>query len=200
MLPDGIATPITPNLPYKSTRAALYPKAEKAEHRKMYAYYQGMGVKRSLRKVAREFNRSLQTVALASKAFDWKGRLKTHQDLTQDPFALLAQPSIEKSRKDIVDVLCEITTIFSEMTDLAKGIRIAGAEKLNDEQKNKMKSLVNALSVYGISIKNPKDLRDIVGTLKDVMQFNKDMDVPQGGDDKSTKVLINEMSLVIKND
>jgi hypothetical protein len=178
----------------------MYPKVEKAEYQQMFSYYSNLGIRRSLRKVAKEFNRSLQTIALVSKAFDWKNRIQTNINLTQDPFTLLVKPRVEQSRKDIVDVLCEITIILSEMTDLARVIRSDGTGDLSDAQKKKMKSLINALGVYGISVKNPKDLRDMVGTMKDVMEFNKGLGGPGGGDKPSSQILVNEMNLTIKDD
>ncbi len=193
----------TPNLPAKRTKTLpRYPKYERPEYQKMYAYYQGLGPGRSLRRVAQEFHKAACTVSLISRAFEWQLRLKQNLDLINDPFSMLAKPGVEKARQDVVNLLCEVTTIFAEMTDLAKIIRLSGVGELREDQKLRKKSLINALDVFGVQIRTPKDFRDIVATLKDVMDFNKkqDVDAVTHKGNTENKVLINEMNLTIKDD
>lgn len=175
------------------------PRIERPEHRSMYAFYERLGGKRSLRKVAREFSRSMATISLISRAFNWQDRICQYEAITKDPIVTVSKPKMDNARLDIVCVVEEITTILGEMTKLAKAIRKGAKDEMSGLEKDKMKALINALSVYGIRIRTPKDLRDMVGTLKDVMEFGKASPISEGSL-KSAQVNVDTMNLVIQED
>jgi len=176
------------------------PQTERQEHKNMYAFYEKLGNKRTLRRVAKEFGRSFGTVTLLSRTFRWGDRIKQTEALTKDAIVNVSKPRMDAARLDIIGVVSEITMILAGMTELSQNIRKNMKDELNYHDKVKMNTLINALSVYGIKIRNPKDLRDMVGTLKDIMDFNKGtpsaIDAPQ----QNTQVNVNEMNLVIRDD
>lgn len=177
------------------------PQKERAEHKQMYSFYEKLGHKRSLRRVAKEFGRSYGTLQLVSRAFGWVDRIKQTEALMKDPVVSVGQPRMDVARLDIIGVVSEITNILSGMTELSRNIRKNEKDELNYHDKVKMKSLVNALGVYGIKIRTPKDLRDMIGTLKDVMDFHKGsanpIDTPST---QNTQVNVKELNLLIKDD
>lgn len=206
VLSASITPEVLPNLPtelspVKAKRIPRgYTKNEKPEYLQMYTYYEKLGNKRSLRKVAKEFGRSTQHVAILSRTFGWGDRVRQADSTFVDPITTLSKPTMDNARLDIVGVVSEITIILSEMTSLAKSIRKGCSDEMCVKDKTKMKSLINALAVYGIRIRTPKDLRDMVGTLKDVMQFNKDSAPAVKAENNKTQVNVNEMNLIIKDD
>jgi hypothetical protein len=199
------ATSVTPNLPAKipkNKNAYIHDpsRKERPEHKQMYLFYERLGHKRSLRRVAKEFGRSFSTVALTSRTFGWTQRVKQAESIVKDPVMSVSQPKMDNSRLDIIGVVGEITLILGEMTELSKDIRKNQKSDLNGRDSIKMKSLVNALSVYGIKIRTPKDLRDMIGTLKDIMDFNKGRENPLDTPHQNTQVNVKELNLVIKDD
>jgi hypothetical protein len=176
------------------------PQKERAEHKQMYSFYEKLGHKRSLRRVAREFGRSFGTVALISRSFGWIDRIKQTEALMKDPVVNVSQPKMDGARLDIIGVVSEITMILAGMTELSRSIRKGIKEELNSSEKAKMKSLINALAVYGIKIRTPKDLRDMVGTLKDVMDFHKGAPTAIDTPNQNTQVNVKEFNLLIKDD
>jgi hypothetical protein len=195
----------TANLPAKippkrTAYIADAPRKERPEHKQMYLFYERLGHKRSLRRVAKEFGRSFGTVSLTSRAFGWQQRVRQTDALMKDSVASIATPQMDAARLDIIGVVGEITMILAEMTELSKDIRKKQKDELNYHDNIKMKSLVNALSVYGIKIRTPKDLRDMIGTLKDIMDFNKGRENPMDTPQQNTQVNVKELNLVIKDD
>lgn len=203
ILQPEILEPIDRNLPEAVEKKfpPYMPKEERPEYRKMYEYYAKMGHKRSLRKVAKEFSRSVQNLSVISRRFGWVERVKLFDSVYSDPVTNIIKPQMDGARRDIVNVVSEVTLVLAEMTELSKKIRKNGIDQLESKDKKKMNSLINALSVYGLRIRTPKDLRDMIGTLKDVMEFNKGVaPTPPAAGAHATQFNVKEMNLIIQDE
>lgn len=175
------------------------PKKETMQHREMFAYYWRLGKDRSLRKVAREFGVSLPTVLAVSRAFGWQERIKTYERELKDPVLVDIKLDVDDSRRKLVYVVHELVGILEELVKIAQEIK-AGNDG-SEETSKRVEELHDALKVFGLQLKTPKDLRDLVMTLKEVEDFRQEqLALMQSGDKYYQQFNIQEAKLIIKED
>lgn len=158
------------NLPSK-----YMPKAETDEQKLMYAYYEQLGDRRTLQKVASKFNKSRATMALLARAFRWRDRIDHYnRRALDDPLITEAKPKLDRTRKKMIEVVDEITATLYEMMFLSKDIRNGRINLEDPETKNRVQKLSAALAVWGFEWKKPKDLKDLIATLAEVKEFGQE--------------------------
>lgn len=144
----------------------------------MYAYYESMGDKRSLQKVAEKFNKSRPSIALIARAFKWAERIDAvHKKAARDPLIAEQKPRIDSTRKKLIKVVEEVSDTLSEMADISRKIKKDGLQidgHLSPELQEKVGRCSAALSVWGFEWKSPKDLRALIQTLKEVKDFTEE--------------------------
>lgn len=157
---------------------------EKKEHRLMFAYYRSLGSSRSLAKVAVEFGKSHGVVRQYSMIFRWAQRLKDEErkEFYEDPVVVATKQVVDASRLALANVISEIADTLGQMTGFSKDIKsgmipINPDGSLNAEYQNKIQALTESLRVFGLVIEKPKDIKDLVAILKDIVKFNTDKPV-----------------------
>jgi hypothetical protein len=162
----------------RKLKGAYVPKAEKAEHRAYYAFYERLGKNRSLPKVAKEFGKSLPFISTLSRAFRWQERIHQNEKEIKDPVVIGTRDKVDSSRTKLVTVVHDVTDTLYELSKLSRKIKDSNEGILSSEDTKRTETLLVALRVFGIEITKPKDLRDLISVLKDIVDFQGS--VPEG--------------------
>lgn len=180
----------------KNFPSPYLPKVEKPEHQEMYAFYEGLGDKRTLAKVGEKFNKSRALIAIIARAFHWAERIDHLKTLKyQDPLLIQNKPKLDRSRKQMIVVVDEVTETLSELAYLSKDIRHG---KMTPEKENRLAELKRALDVWGFDWKSPKDFRALMQTLKEIKVFNEEVGKP--APTNATQINAEKFELHIKDD
>lgn len=172
------------------------PKIEKPEHQQMYAYYESMGDKRTIARVGEKFNKSRPAIALIARAFHWAERIDHLKTLKyQDPLLIQNKPKLDRSRKQMIAVVDEVTETLSEIAYISKDIRHG---KMTPEKENRLVELRRALAVWGFDWKSPKDFRALMQTLKEIKVFNEE--TGKSAPTNATQINTEKFELHIKDD
>jgi hypothetical protein len=155
-------------------KSVYLPQTETPEYEKMYEFYRGLGPKRSLQQVAKQFGKSIQYMGSISRAFDWRDRIdRLEPKQSTDPVVVENRKKINQTRRRLVGVVHEITDVLSELAILSKEIRRDDApENFTPTQEQRIKKLRTALGIYGFEWKSVKDMRDLLKVMQEVVQFN----------------------------
>jgi len=149
----------TPNLP----------TIEKEEHQEMYKFYESLGDKRTLQKVALQFNKSKSFIQLLSRAFGWKHRIQAVESRPVDPVVKDIQGQVDDVRRKLVAVVQEIADTLHELMFIAKSQKIG---TLDEAGEKRAKQLYGALSIWGFTWKTPGQFKQLIQTLKEISDFN----------------------------
>jgi hypothetical protein len=172
------------------------PKIEKPEHQQMYAFYESIGDKRTLAKVGEKFNKSRAAVALIARAFHWAERIEHLKTLKyQDPLLIQNKPKLDRSRKQMISVVDEVTETLHEMAYISKDIR---HNRMSPEKEARLIELQRALSIWGFDWKSPKDFRALMQTLKEIKVFNEES--VRTAPTNATQINTEKFELHIKDD
>ena len=188
----------------KNTSSEPYysPVVETDTHKEMFAYYSSLGKERSLVKVAKQFGKSTSLISAIARAFKWRERLLQAQREITDPVVKLAEAQIADSRTKLIFVINDITDTLYQFASISRSIK-DGEDDPALQDRRKISRLKHALEIYGVSIKNSKDLKDLVGALKDVVKFNES-EISAGVDGKgstfNTQVNADEVHFHIVDD
>ena len=161
----------------RKLKGTYVPKAEKPEHRAMFNYYEGLGKARSLPRVAREFGKSLPFISTLSRAFRWAERIRGHEKEIRDPVVTATKDKVDASRVKLAAVVGDVTDTLYELSKLSRKIKDS-ENGLSEVDAKRSETLLTALRIFGVEITKPKDLRDLVSTLKDIVDFAGS--VPEG--------------------
>ena len=173
------------------------PKNEKAEYQEMFRYYESLGNKRNIDKVAQQFNKSRSFIALVSRAFNWRDRINVIESQPIDPVVAETKDRVDDSRRKIVDVVHEIVDTLDELRKLSVQMRSASTTEEIEALDIKIGLLHKALWIWGFDWKKTKDLQTLITTLKEVATFNKDMSKPAAVPGHTT---VNVDKLLIRDD
>lgn len=146
----------------QSPKKVYLPQVEKDEHRAMYKYYESLGPRRTLVRVAEKFGKSVPTIAKASRAFNWKLRLAQHLPVI-DRVMEQAKEDIDSSRTKLIDVVVEISDTLHELSVIAKRVRRGDVDP---ELIRRRELLLEALGIWGFEWKSPRDFKSLMDTLK----------------------------------
>ncbi len=150
------------------------PTVEKAEHRAMFSFYEQLGKDRNFKKVAKEFGKSASLIAILSATFHWVARISQNEAILKDPIIAATKFQVDDVRTKLVTVVHDIADTLYELAMLSKKTKLDQIEKLNETDQKKVASLNTAMGVFGVELKNPKALRDLLAILKEVVRFNDD--------------------------
>jgi len=178
-------------LPEKKTKKPYVPAEEKPEHKAMFLFYERLGKIRSIPKVAKEFGKSVSFITTLSRAFKWQERLI--DNIKRDPIVSGTEKHVDSSRLKIIGVINDVIDTLGALALISKNIKITGLETPEDQQR--VAILTKALHVYGVRITTPKDLRDLVSVLKDIIDFKSG--AFQGEQAKVAKSTVNIDKLLI---
>ncbi len=161
----------TPNLP----------TIEKPEYQEMYKYYESLGVKRTLQKVATQFNKSKSFIQLLSRSFGWKHRIQSVESRPVDSVIKDTQEQVDDVRRKLVAVVQDVTDTLNELMFISKRIKqgqgyTASPEILkatiDPDLQSRVNQLFDALKIWGFTWKNPGQFRQLIQTLKEISDFN----------------------------
>ena len=188
-IPDEEKAPGTKNLP----------KVEKQEFQEMFAFYEGLGKGRTLRKVSEQFGKSLPYISMISRAFKWRERLERMESLPIDPLVSKIKPQTDDTRTKLATIVNDVVDTLHELAFISKAIKRGQPPA---EYEMRRVQLLAALGTWGFEWKSPKSFKELVDTLKEVVQFN---DHGPGGGNKTTvnhpqQINVKEFKLVIKDD
>ena len=183
-----------PDVLPKKLRGVYVPKAETPVHKAMYEYYKSLGKSRSIPKVAHYFGKSVPFVSTLSRAFRWGERLYDQSEKNIDPVVRNTAGQMDSSRTKIAGFVSDIADTLFELSDLSKKIKSSPNGETEDDKK-KAGILIQALHVFGVSVRTPKDLRDLISVLKDIQDFKSDVTAPPPG--KTTMTI--EKAIIIKD-
>lgn len=171
------------------------PKVESETHQAMYAYYESMGERRSLQKVADKFNKSRAAIALVARAFKWAERIGSAKaKAAKDPLITQNKPRIDSTRKKLIKVVEEIADTLSEMADISRNLKRGRNVAQNVARLDELRI---ALSVWGFEWKSPKDFKSLMETLKEVKTFS-DESAAKGGPSSATQINAEKFELHIE--
>lgn len=186
----------------RSQKKTYLPQIERPVHREMFAYYASLGNGRNLQKVAKQFGKSVQLIASISRAFGWQDRMKLAQQQITDPLLIMVKDKVDATRKNLVSVVMEVVDTLSEMVQVSQQIKSGGI--MTQELVDRTELLNNAMKVFGIEITNPKDMKDLMLVLKEIVRFNESTGrEPKEANTQNTveqATQINISKLVIKDD
>jgi hypothetical protein len=184
-------TPVKVEEPRK-LRGVHFPKAETVVHRAMYAHYLKLGKTRSLSRVAKEFGKSVAFISTLSRCFRWAERIREQEQAITDPVVAGTLGPVDASRVRLVEVVNDVVETLHELMQVSKKIKASDAEFDGSPEQTRAVILLKALRVFGIEIAKPKDLRDLISVLKDIVEFKAGaIPTPQGKTDINIeKVLI----------
>lgn len=183
----------------KAPRAKNLPKVEKQEFQEMFAFYDGLGKGRTLRKVSEQFGKSLPYISMISRAFKWRERLERMEAFPIDPLISKIKPQTEDTRVKLATIVNEVVDTLHELSFIAKSMKRGVAP---DEYNARRDQLIAALQVWGFEWKSPRSLKELVDTLKEIVNFNEQ---GPGSGNKTTvnhpqQINVKEFKLVIKDD
>ena len=150
----------TPNLP----------TIEKPEYQDYYKFYESLGDKRTLQKVATQFNKSKSFIQLLSRAFGWKHRIQAVESRPVDPVVKDTQGQVDDVRRKLVAVVQEIADTLHELMFIAKAIKIGQADQVPLEAR--ANQLYKSLTMWGFTWKTPGQFKQLIQTLKEITDFN----------------------------
>jgi hypothetical protein len=180
----------------KNFPSIYLPKVEKPEHQEMYAFYENLGDKRTLAKVGEKFNKSRAGIALIARAFHWAERIDHLKTLKyQDPLLIQNKTKLDRSRKQMILVVDEVTETLGEMAYISKDIRHG---HMTPEKEARLAELQRALDIWGFEWKSPKDLRTLMQTLKEIKIFNEESG--KTAPTNATQINAEKFELHIKDD
>lgn len=180
----------------KNLPSQYLPKIEKPEHQQMYAFYEGLGDKRTMAQVGEKFNKSRALIALVARAFHWAERIEHLKTLKyQDPLLIQNKPKLDRSRKRMIFIVDEITETLGEMAYISKDIRHG---HYTIEQETRLAELNRALAIWGFEWKSPKDFRVLMQTLKEIKVFNEE--TGKSAPTNATQINAEKFELHIKDD
>jgi hypothetical protein len=174
LLMIGATASNDPEQPRK-LRGVYVPKKESSTHRAMFEFYKNLGKIRSLPRVAKHFGKSVPFVSTLSRAFNWQDRLQ--QSVQLDPVVSATSAGMDASRTKIAGFINDITDTLVEMSDLSRKIKTSVTGE-TEEDKKRADVLVRALSVFGVRISTPRDLRDLVAVLREIQDFKSSVPPP----------------------
>jgi len=148
----------------------FFPVEEADNVHEMYEYYESLGKRRTLSKVAVQFQKSHSTLAVLSGKYGWVDRAKAF-DRAQDPVQDEVRGPIDKSRKKLADVVSEITDTLHEIMFIARACKHG---RMTPEQESKLVNLQKSLRLWGFEWKNPSSFKSLVETLKQITDFYKE--------------------------
>jgi len=155
----------------KKLHGVYVPKAEKSEHRAYYSFYEKLGKTRSLPRVAKEFGKSVAFISTLSRAFRWQERLQQSEKEIKDPVVIGTRSKVDASRVKIVTVVDDVSDTLYEMALLSRKIKASEDGSMAPVDEARALTLLKALRVFGFDINKPRDLRDLISVLKDVVDF-----------------------------
>lgn len=158
----------TPNLP----------TIEKPEHQEMYKFYESLGDKRTLQKVATQFNKSKSFIQLLSRAFGWKHRIHAVESRPIDPVIKDTQAQVDDVRRKLVSVVQDVADTLYELMFIAKAQKIG---TLDEAGEKRAVQLYKALSIWGFTWKTPGQFKQLIQTLKEISDFNSSGGNGKGG-------------------
>jgi hypothetical protein len=155
----------------RKLKGAYVPAAEKAEHRAMYVFYEKLGKNRNLPKVAREFGKSVPFISTLSRAFRWQERIHQNEKEIKDPVVIGTKDKVDSSRTKLVTVTHDIVDTLYELSKLSRKIKDSELSELSEVDTKRSEVLLVALRIFGVEVSKPKDLRDLISVLKDIVDF-----------------------------
>jgi hypothetical protein len=172
----------TENLPEvikpKKIKGGYTPAAETAVHRAMFTFYERLGKNRSLPKVAKNFGKSVPFISTLSRCFRWQERIHQHDKEIKDPVVIATQDKVDSSRTKLVTVTHDIVDTLYELSKLSRKIKDSELSELSEADEKRSTVLLVALRIFGVEVSKPKDLRDLISVLKDIVDFQGS--VPEG--------------------
>jgi hypothetical protein len=184
--------------PSKKNVLKYVPSEEKPQHKAMFSFYSSLGKKRSISQVAKEFGLSKSFVGTLSRAFQWQERIRRSEEIADDPVIKSVEVKVTDSRKRLVDVVHDIIDTLHELFTIAAVIKRDNRVP-DDKEQARIDTLQVCLRFYGFESKSPKDIRDLVSILKEIMGFGKTTVPPKTGDIKIEGDVNIEQSLTIKD-
>lgn len=162
----------------RKLKGGYVPKAEKPEHRAMFVFYEKLGKSRSLPRVAKEFGKSVPFVSVLSRAFRWQERIRQNEKEIKDPVVIGTKDKVDSSRTKLVTVTSDIVDTLYELSKLSRKIKDSEVSELSEADAKRSEVLLIALRIFGVEVSKPKDLRDLIQVLKDIVDFQGS--VPEG--------------------
>lgn len=166
----------------------------------MFVFYEQLGKDRNFDKVAKEFGKSTSFVSILSRRFQWMERVRQNDKVSTDPIVALTKPQVDKVRTQLVTVVADIADTLHELALISTRIKLDSIQSMSAADQAKVNSLNAAMSVFGVELKNPRALKDLLAVLKEVTRFNDDDGKASSGADRRTQIHAPNATLIIKDD
>lgn len=163
-VPRGDGKKLSPNTIKK------FPKTVTERHEIAFEKYRSLGRTRTYQAVASWLDVSLTTVQTWAQAGKWKERIAEDLQNAKRLGIVEVMGKVGLFRKDGIEVVGTIMTWLKRMTEI---IEIHRKEKreLDAEEKSELEALKDGLKNFGVSFKSPRDLKDLVGAINELVDF-----------------------------
>lgn len=168
---------------YSENTKSRFPKKLKEIHEVAYYYYLKLGDDRTYQVVADFIGVNLSTIKSWSLAYEWQERIQKDIEKWKKIGLIEVWGEVGQFRKDGILTVKNLMSWLKGLTEIIESKR-RGKRAFSAEEESEIEGYKDALKTFGLSFKNPRDLRDLVSVIGELVDFRPDagggtLEVPQ---------------------
>lgn len=152
------------------TTRKKFPRKFDERHDIAFNVYVSLGPTRTYKDVAVKMGVSETTIGTWAVAYGWKEKLQDELKRQREIGLIEHFGEIASIRGDGIFIVSSVMRWMRSITEIIEKAREAG-RNLTPEENEKIEVEKNALKACGLSLKSPKDFRDLVNIVAEVIDF-----------------------------